>query len=276
VKLSFGKRIILFFHWLISVFFLVSALFPGISAQAGSFVVDLFGQTTSEILLILFAAVYVILCVAAIWIICTGRAKRSERGLITVDSAESGVVRISVHAVEQMVKQAVTTVDGIAEMKIGVASEDDAIAISVNITLISGSHVPTVTLNMQRAIRQFVEMNCGVAVHSVSISIQAVVSADEASRKGKYSDVKAASPEAVLVPTEKVLPAQDMAEDFTEVPVLEPVSTAMIETDCDESAEDAPSYDESDVPEKDCSSIEDAARVDADEKPSESNEEQQN
>ena len=88
-------------------------------------------------------------------------------------------MRISVSAVEQMVKQAVHAVEGISEMKIAISGDDDAIAINVNVALLSGSHVPTVTMNMQRAIRQYVESNCGVSVQSVSVSIQSVVSPSE-------------------------------------------------------------------------------------------------
>ena len=103
-------------------------------------------------------------------------------------------MRISVSAVEQMVKQAVHAVEGISEMKIAISGDDDAIAINVNVALLSGSHVPTVTMNMQRAIRQYVESNCGVSVQSVSVSIQSVVSPSEPTgRRVKRSEQRAAA-----------------------------------------------------------------------------------
>ena len=40
------------------------------------------------------------------------------------------------------------------------------------------THVPTITANMQRAITQFVEVNCGVAVQSVERHALAVVPAE--------------------------------------------------------------------------------------------------
>lgn len=190
MKLNLGKRVILFFHWLISVILLVCVAFPAIP----QWIAGLFEAGLARTLLIVFAIAYALLCAAAAWVIFQRDARRADRGFITVDSSETGRVRISVSAVEQMVKQAVHAVEGISEMKIAISGDDDAIAINVNVALLSGSHVPTVTMNMQRAIRQYVESNCGVSVQSVSVSIQSVVSPSElAGRRAKRSEQRAAA-----------------------------------------------------------------------------------
>ena len=190
MKLNLGKRVILFFHWLISVILLVCVAFPAIP----QWIAGLFEAGLARTLLIVFAIAYALLCAAAAWVIFQRDARRADRGFITVDSSETGRVRISVSAVEQMVKQAVHAVEGISEMKIAISGDDDAIAINVNVALLSGSHVPTVTMNMQRAIRQYVESNCGVSVQSVSVSIQSVVSPSElAGRRAKHSEQRAAA-----------------------------------------------------------------------------------
>ena len=190
MKLNLGKRVILFFHWLISVILLVCVAFPAIPR----WIAGLFEASLAHTLLIVFAIAYALLCAAAAWVIFQRDARRADRGFITVDSSETGRVRISVSAVEQMVKQAVHAVEGISEMKIAISGDDDAIAINVNVALLSGSHVPTVTMNMQRAIRQYVESNCGVSVQSVSVSIQSVVSPSEpAGRRAKRSEQRAAA-----------------------------------------------------------------------------------
>ena len=190
MKLNLGKRVILFFHWLISVILLVCVAFPAIPR----WIAGLFEAGLAHTLLIVFAIAYALLCAAAAWVIFQRDARRADRGFITVDSSETGRVRISVSAVEQMVKQAVHAVEGISEMKIAISGDDDAIAINVNVALLSGSHVPTVTMNMQRAIRQYVESNCGVSVQSVSVSIQSVVSPSEPTgRRVKRSEQRAAA-----------------------------------------------------------------------------------
>lgn len=188
MKLTIGKRIMMFFHWLYSALICAALTLYILKPEL---VMDYYNRftgrmTATEVMVIGIAllAVYVVLSVVQLCIIFQ-RARKSTRGFITVDSSEAGKVRISVPAIEQMVRQAVINIDGISEMRIGIRSADDAIAIDIVATLINGCHVPTVTMNMQQAIRKFVELNCGVAVRSVSISINAVSSAPEGRRRGR-------------------------------------------------------------------------------------------
>jgi hypothetical protein len=158
------------------------------------------------------------------------RGKRTDRGFITVDSSDAGRVRIAVSAIEQMVRQSVTSVDGINDMKIAIDSLDDAINITIAATLQSGSHVPTVTMNMQRAIRQFVEMNCGVAVRSVSISINSVTAAPELrGRKGRKAHAEIPPmPAPVVEPAEPVNPEPMYSKPASADPAAsEPVQEAI-------------------------------------------------
>lgn len=186
MKLNAGKRILMFFHWLLSLIicaaFAVYIIKPDWAMQVYNRLAEPFSATQMTIIGIAALAIYVILSVVQGCIIFH-RGKRSERGFITVDSSDSGRVRIAVSAIEQMVRQSVTSIDGITDMRIGIDSQDDAIAIRIAAVLQSGCHVPTITVNMQRSIRQFVEMNCGVAVRSVSISINAVSAAGEGGRR---------------------------------------------------------------------------------------------
>ena len=186
MKLNAGKRILMFFHWLFSLLafaaFTAWIVKPEWTQGVVNGVAGGLSATQKTVIGITLLAVYVLLTVMQAFIIFH-RDKRTDRGFITVDSSDSGRVRIAVSAVEQMVRQSVITIDGISEMKISIENRDDAIGINIAATLQSGSHVPTITMNMQRAIRQFVEMNCGVAVRSVSISINAVTSAPEVGRR---------------------------------------------------------------------------------------------
>lgn len=212
MKLSLGKRIILFIHWLLSVLLLVGV-------AASGWIASWFESTAlARTLFIAFAAVYALACAAAAWVVFWRDPRRAERGFITVDSSETGRVRIAVGAVEQMVKQAVRAVEGISEMKIAISGEDDAIAINVSVALLSGAHVPTVTMNMQRAIRQYVEANCGVAVQSVSVSIQSVVSPAEAT--GRKARRASARPEAAVPAPETEAPAPEVV--MAEAVAVEP------------------------------------------------------
>ena len=193
MKLNFGKRFALILHWLGSVIALAALVFNARALELVQTVQNRIGEKYTHMALIALAAVYAFLCILALCILLRPSGKRSERGFITVDSSDTGRVRIAVSAIEQMVKQAVGAIGGIAEMKISISSEDDAIAIIVNVSIVAGTHVPTVTLNIQRAIRQFVEMNCGVAVRSVAVNVQSVTTPGEG-RKGRKAEIPAVQP----------------------------------------------------------------------------------
>lgn len=242
MKLNMGKRILIFFHWLFSV--LICAAFaayiikPDWTLGMYHSVADRFASTHVMIIGIAILAIYVILSMVEACIIFQ-RTRGTDRGFITVDSSDFGKVRIAVSAIEQMVRQSVISIDGITDMKIGIESRDDAIAINITATLQNGCHVPTITVNMQRAIRQFVEMNCGVAVRSVSISINAVTNAGEGGRRWgrRKDDVK---PMEMSTPVyAPVTPQPDVPEQPV-TPVTEPEETVIEPEPVREEAESEP------------------------------------
>ena len=177
MKLNIRNRLLMLLHWLCSlmvcVAFALCIIVPGLRDQLIQKAEGALGVVGAKVAGIALLALYAALCVAQLCLIVR-RKKRAERGFISVDSNDKGKVRIAVSAIEQMVRQSVRTIDGITEMKVDIEGLDDAIAISVKTVVQSGVHVPTITANMQRAITQFVEVNCGVAVQSVEITINAV------------------------------------------------------------------------------------------------------
>lgn len=196
MKLTTGKRVLFAVHWVISVFLLLTGAFPRLGSGIQHLVSSLLGFDAARIVLYSCAVIYLLLCAAVAVALFKTREKRDERGFITVDASETGRVRISISAAEHMVKQAVCNIDGIQDLKVTVAGDDDAITVDTCITMVGGSHVPTITMNMQRAIRQFVEVNCGVAVRSVSVSILNVTGSAEINRKNKRPAVA-----PVIMPT---------------------------------------------------------------------------
>lgn len=192
----------MFFHWLLSLLgvaaLAVYVIWPEFIMKYYNQLLSVLGEQKLRIIGIALLAVYAILAVAQA-ILIFKRYRRADRGFITVDSSDSGKVRIAIGAIEHMVRQSVTNIDGITEMKIGIENQDDAIGIGVNASIVNGSHVPTITMNMQRAIRQFVETNCGVAVRSVSITINNVVNQlDIPKRRRRGKAVEPVSPAAAV------------------------------------------------------------------------------
>ena len=213
----------MFFHWMFSL--LICAAFV-VHLLKPVFIVSLYekleawvGALNLKIIGGALLAIYLVLAIVQICLIIR-RGRRADRGFITVDSSDTGRVRIAVSAIEQMVRQSVNSIDGISEMRIAIENNDDAIVIGVNASIINGCHVPTITMNMQRAIRQFVEMNCGVAVRTVAITINSVTSANEPSRRRRRGEP--AMPAAAPVFT----PAPQPAAEEPAAPVVSQAETA--------------------------------------------------
>ena len=226
MKLNAGKRVLMFFHWLFSL--LICAAFT-VYLVKPDFITGIYekclsmvgGTKNMQIIGGAFLAIYLILVVCQLCLIFR-RRRREDRGFITVDSSETGRVRIAISAIEQMVRQSVHSIDGIAEMKIFIDNVDDAIAIGVTASIVNGSHVPTITMNMQRAIRQFVEMNCGVAVRTVSISINSVTNSADTPRRKRRFGGEAAKPVPAPVTEFKPEPVQEPIREIKPEPVRTP------------------------------------------------------
>lgn len=186
MKLSIGNKVLMLLHWLCSLMicaaFALCMIVPGLQASLISRAEGSLGVLGAKIAGGVILALYLALSAATLMLLLRGK-NRAERGFITVGPDEKGRVRIAVSAVEQMVRQSVRTIDGITDMKVDIEGLDDAIAIGINATIASGAHVPTITANMKRAITQFVEVNCGVAVQSVAITINAVSGRGDISRR---------------------------------------------------------------------------------------------
>ena len=235
MKLNFGKRLLLFFHWLLSliafVLLVLKIALPNFVGDIAEFVNAAVGAGVAQILSFVLLGIYALISIFTLILIFSRDKKRSDRGLITVDASEAGKTRVSVAAVEQMIRQAVRGVDGIAEMKCGIVNQDDAISINANVTLVTGAHVPSVTMNMQRAIRGYIELNCGVAVREICVNVNSVESSADGKRAGRKNAAPVAAPAAEMPTEPEPAPAVE--------PVIEPTAEEILA-----SAEEAPEAEE--------------------------------
>jgi len=272
MKIGVGKRILMFLHWFVSLLIfaalVISIYFPPLMAAAWTDISALLGPYAAIgriVLAVVVAVIYAALCIAQASLIFKRKTPRSERGFITVDSSDNSKVRIAISAIEQMVRQSVNSIDGISDMKVAIDSSDDAIEIKINASILAGRHVPTITMNMQQAIRRFVEMNCGVAVRTVAVNIYSVTNADgNGKKKNRTKNAKAenssatyvydvpasaSEPIEMAVATESDVPGfGDEAQAVETMPVSEEIVSPEIENA--ESAFDEAAPSEEDVTDK--------------------------
>ncbi|NLD58495.1 MAG: alkaline shock response membrane anchor protein AmaP [Clostridiales bacterium] len=185
MRASFWDRVLMFLFVLLAfVLLLGTALRPlgtdmireivlGLEAEIGEFGAMLVAYGLTAIVALL--GVYMLMMIFR-------RGARRDRAFITVNSGDGGRVRIALSALEQMARQAIGHVEGVQDMKIRIGADDDSISVSVDLSLLSDSHVPTVTMNMQRTIRNNIEVNCGVAVRTVEITVSSLAGAAAAAK----------------------------------------------------------------------------------------------
>ena len=226
MKLNGGRRVLMFFHWLFSLLICAGlvayVVWPDIVKSYYDKFAAQYGARQLLICGIAILVVYVILAIAQLVLIFK-RRKKADRGFIVVDSSDNSRVRIAISAIEQMVRQSVTNIEGINDMKIAIENLDDAIQIGVRASIVNGCHVPTITMNMQRAIRQFVEMNCGVAVRAVSITIKSVTGSEGGRRKKHKGEVELPAAPVAPIPVPEEKPVQPVY-----VPEEKPVQPTVV------------------------------------------------
>ena len=175
MKLSFWDRVLAALYVLLSLALCVCVALRSLGFDIfGAFYRDL-AQATKYWFLIYYGAlvILVLLGVYMLALIFRRKPKRSE--FVTVDSGENGKVVIAMEAVEQMVRQAATKSEGISDMKINVVGLEDSISVLAELTVQGGVHLPTISMNLQQEIRRYIEVNCGIAVRDVAVTVGAVL-----------------------------------------------------------------------------------------------------
>lgn len=197
MKISWFRKTVLFLHWLLSL--LLAALTVGLCVcpdlveRVEYRMNTMFGGRCVGIISYMLLGIYVLLAFLTVTFIFSGSKNRRDRGFITVDSSESGRTRIAVGAVDQMIRQAVRNVEGVVDMKSSIINCEDAISINANVTIASDAHVPTVTMNLQRAVRSYIELNCGVAVREICVNVNALDGGETGGRHGRRRGLEGSS-----------------------------------------------------------------------------------
>ena len=111
-----------------------------------------------------------------------------EKGSVSVQNTENGTVRVSVVAMESLVKQAIGRVDGLVDIKTRIVNHEDSITVRIDMTLSTDVHIPNVTMLLQRSIKSFIEEFSGIAVREVEIMVSEIVPGEAQRTKELSSD----------------------------------------------------------------------------------------
>ena len=227
MKLTIGKKLLLLLHWLYSLLicltFALCLIVPNFQADLISRMEGALGTLGARIVGGVLLVLYLALSIATFMALMK-RKRRVEKGFITVGPDNHGQMRVSVAAVEQMVRQSVRAIDGITVMKVDIEGLDDAIAIAITASVPNSVHVPTIIANIQRTVAQFVEIGCGVAVQSVSVTINGVSNGKGETPRRRLlgrSKPRAEEPETFVSETPTAAPSEATPTSTGKSPVIE-------------------------------------------------------
>ncbi len=125
----------------------------------------------------IIGAVLVVLLVWSLWVLLLAfrHEPRVDKASVSVQNTEHGSVRVSVQAMDMLVKQAIGNTDGVVDVKTRIINHEDSITVNVDMTLDSDVHIPNVTMLMQRSIKNFIEEYSGIAVREVTILVSKII-----------------------------------------------------------------------------------------------------
>ena len=183
MNIKWYRRLLLLLFWFLSACLFALTIYLYGTQTSLNDLADSLLQAKALPALIAAGAVYLLALLAALVILVKPARRREDKGFVVVETNDSGRVRMAIPAIEQLARQAAAGVEGVRDLKPTIVGLEDAIDVNVTATLESGVHVPTITLNLQRAIRQYVEMNCGIQVHQVLVSILSVMKPEANERR---------------------------------------------------------------------------------------------
>ncbi|MGI6239572.1 MAG: alkaline shock response membrane anchor protein AmaP [Christensenellales bacterium] len=177
MKNRFWDRLLIFLYVLLTIALVALTAMRAFGIDLiGTFYENLESQAPDILWKLAVSGIGAILALLGIFVILSilpARVKR--RDFITLMGDENGQVKIALPALHEMVKQAVGNAAGLRDMAVDITEEGDAITVGIFLDIASGTHVPTVTMNMQRDVRDYIQRNCGVAVKDVSVVISSVL-----------------------------------------------------------------------------------------------------
>lgn len=128
-----------------------------------------------------------LLFIWGLWLLIRPFRRGSEHGgkYYTLQSEEDGNVRISVNAIDNLVHRAIDAYPQIVSSKVRIGGQEDAMEITLHLTLHSDVRIPELVEELRADIKQSLQHSAGVTVKTVQIYVDATKA-----EKGDQQDVK--------------------------------------------------------------------------------------
>ena len=181
MKTGFWDRVLVYLYVLITLVVVVAVALRAFGLDlVGCMIEGLKVNAPGLIWRIILIGVSALVAVLGVYVgVVVTPSRNKKSNFISLSSDNGGQVRIALPAIRQMASQAIAGIEGLQDVVINIGEEADAVVVNVAMDVENGVHVPTVTMNMQSAIRRNIEHNCGVNVRSVTVTVKDVLPGSE-------------------------------------------------------------------------------------------------
>lgn len=91
----------------------------------------------------------------------------------TLQSEQDGNVRISVSAIDHLVRKCLSKYEHVASAKVKIGGHEDAMDVTLHMTLTAGVQIPTLVDEIRQDIKQSLQHSAGVTVSTVQVYVDA-------------------------------------------------------------------------------------------------------
>jgi len=229
MKTGFWDRVLVYLYVLITLVVVVAVALRAFGLDlVGCMIEGLKVNAPGLIWRIILIGVSALVAVLGVYVgVVVTPSRNKKSNFISLSSDNGGQVRIALPAIRQMASQAIAGIEGLQDVVINIGEEADAVVVNVAMDVENGVHVPTVTMNMQSAIRRNIEHNCGVNVRSVTVTVKDVLPGSE--------PIVAAAEPVKAEPAVMAVQEEPVVSEEKEDNVFEP---ACEQTECAEETEE--------------------------------------
>ncbi|MDL2206181.1 alkaline shock response membrane anchor protein AmaP, partial [Eubacteriales bacterium OttesenSCG-928-N13] len=181
MKLKFRDRLLLALYAVIGILATLGLASAAYLALFGDLLHiklgDVFYLSNDILSKTIIVALVLIMLAWSIWVLMLAfrHKPKLDKSSVSVQNTENGSVRISVQAMDVLVRQAIGNTEGVVDIKTRIINHEDSITVKVDMTLDSDVHIPNVTMLMQRSVKNFIEEYSGIAVREVTILVSKII-----------------------------------------------------------------------------------------------------
>ncbi|MCL1869420.1 MAG: alkaline shock response membrane anchor protein AmaP [Promicromonosporaceae bacterium] len=175
MRMKLSDRLLIALYAILGLIALILAAFyawaPDPLRRAAAAVVEAVSGALYLRILAVLLGVAMLTWTARVFMLAFKHEASRDKESVAIQRTENGAVRVSVAAVDTLVRQAIGRIESMSEVRTKVVNHDDSVTIKIEMALSGDAHIPNVTLLMQKNVKKFVEEYSGIAVREVEIVV---------------------------------------------------------------------------------------------------------